>query len=146
MNAILAFSLRLLLILLSYTFLGWIIYTIFMDLKRGNSLKEEKVITPIILSLQTDDEEITKRFRQSEIVLGRDPSADFSLQNETISLRHCKLNYLQKQWWVEDLKSTNGTFINQALITTGTILTDGDVLTLGKVSITIRINQNIILE
>ncbi|MDY6846032.1 MAG: FHA domain-containing protein [Chloroflexota bacterium] len=146
MNAILAFLLRLLLILLAYTFLGWIIYTIFMDLKRGNSLEKEKIITPIVLSLQTEDEEITKRFRQSEIFLGRDPSADFPLQNETISLRHCKLMYRQNQWWVEDLKSTNGTFINQALITTGTILTDGDILTLGKVSITIRINQNIILE
>ncbi|KUK46105.1 MAG: hypothetical protein XD73_1022 [Anaerolinea thermophila] len=146
MNAILVFSLRLLLILLSYTFLGWIIYTIFMDLKRERSLQEEKTTSPIVLSVKIEDEEITKRFRQPEIILGRDPSADFSLNNETISLRHCKVFFRQKQWWVEDLKSTNGTYLNQGQVTTNTILTDGDKLTLGKVDITIRINQNIILE
>jgi pSer/pThr/pTyr-binding forkhead associated (FHA) protein len=54
--------------------------------------------------------------------------------------------FRQKQWWVEDLESTNGTYLNQVQVTTSTILTDGDKLTLGKVDITIRINQNIILE
>lgn len=146
MNAILLFSLRFLLVLFSYTFLGWIVYTIFADLRKGASGRAKKTIPPITFKVQIDDEEIVKRFRQEEIILGRDPSADFPIKDETISLRHCKISYHQKQWWVEDLDSTNGTFLNNDPIETETILTNGDQLRLGKVELSININQNTILE
>ena len=146
MNAILVFSLRLLLVLLSYTFLGWMVYTVFADLKKDSSQKSEKAFPPIILKAQIEDDIVKKSFRKMEIILGRDPSVDFPLKNETISLRHCKISYLNKQWWVEDLKSTNGTYLNNDPVTTETILTNGDQLRTGKVEISININQNTILE
>ena len=146
MNAVFVFSLRLVLIILSYTFLGWIVYTVFADLRRGTSDKQEKVFPPITLSAQINDDSQEKRFRKQEIILGRDPSSDFPLDNETISLRHCKISYHNKQWWAEDLDSTNGTYLNDILITTGTTLTNDDQLRLGKVEISININQNTGLE
>jgi len=146
MNAILMFSLRILLVLFSYTFLGWIVYTVFSDLRRGAIGKREKTIPPIMLKGQIGEENVLKRFRQEEIILGRDPSVDFPLKNETVSLRHCKIRYHQKQWWVEDLESTNGTFLNNDPISTEIILTNGDQLRLGKVELTVNINQNTLLE
>jgi len=146
MNAIIVFILRLLLILLSYAFLGWILYSILGDLKKGSLRKSADSIPPITLKAVIGDEKLTKRFRQSEIIIGRDPSVDFSIGNETISLRHCKIRYHQKQWWVEDLKSTNGTYLNNDPVTIETILANADQLRLGKIDITIYINQNVELE
>lgn len=146
MNAILVFVLRLVLVLFSYIFLAWIVYTIFTDLRSGISHKENKIVPLIILEAQIENENLTKRFRQKEIILGRDPSADFPLKNETISLRHCKISYHNKQWWVEDLESTNGTSLNNDPIKKETILTNDDKLLLGKVEILIRINHDTVSE
>jgi pSer/pThr/pTyr-binding forkhead associated (FHA) protein len=146
MSAILVFSLRLLLVLLSYTFLGWMIYTIFTDLKMDSSQKTKQAIPPIILEAQIEEEKSKRRFRQKEIFLGRDPSVDFPLNNETISLRHCKISHNNKQWWVKDLESTNGTYLNNEPVKTETIITNGDQLRLGKVEILITINPNTELE
>lgn len=146
MSAILVFSLRLLLVLLSYTFLGWMIYTVFTDLKMDSSQKSKQAIPPIILEAQIEEEKSKRRFRQKEIFLGRDPSVDFPLNNETISLRHCKISHNNKQWWVKDLESTNGTYLNNEPVKTETIITNGDQLRLGKVEILITINQNTELE
>ena len=146
MSAILVFSLRLLLVLLLYTFLGWMVYTIFNDLKMDSSQKTKQAIPPIILEAQIENEKSERRFRQIEIILGRDPSVDFPLNNETISLKHCKISYHNKQWWLEDLESTNGTYLNNEPVKTETIITSGDQLRLGKVEIIVSIDQNTELE
>lgn len=146
MSAILVFALRIILVLLSYTFMGWMIYTIFTDLKIDSSQKTKQTIPPIILETQIEDEKSKRRFQQLEIILGRDPSVDFPLNNETISLRHCKISHHNKQWWVEDLESTNGTYLNDEPVKTETIITNGDQLRLGKVEIIVSINQNTELE
>ena len=136
MNATIALILRLLLIFLSYLFVGWIGYTVFMDLKQNLHRNKNVSVTPITLSSE-DSEEI---FHMSEIMLGRDPACEFPLSDDAISLRHCKLNYHHKQWWAEDLNSTNGTYLNNSLIETPIVLASGDELKLGRIKITITIN------
>ena len=36
------------------------------------------------------------------------------------------LTYRQSQWWIEDLHSTNGTFLNQEAVLEPVVITDGD--------------------
>lgn len=146
MSAIILFFLRLLLLGLSYAFLSWIIYTIFADLKNEASDKKVKTIPLILLSLEIDNQKVSRHFRQFEIILGRDNTSDFQIEDETISLQHCKLFYRQGHWWVDDLESTNGTYLGSSLVTSATILTDGDVLGLGKADIKININSDTGLE
>ncbi len=146
MNAILVFLFRLVLVIFSYIFLAWIVYTVFADLKNNITIRKEKNIPPIILISQIEDEKLTKQFRQAEIILGRDPTADFPLKDETISLRHCKISYHNKHWWVEDLASTNGTSLNNDPIKRETILTNDDQLLLGKIEVLVRINQDTVME
>ena len=136
MNATIALILRLLLIFLSYLFVGWIGYTVFMDLKQNLHRTKSVSVTPITLSTE-DSEEI---FHMPEIILGRDPACEFPLSDDAISLRHCKINYHHKQWWAEDLNSTNGTYLNNSLIETPIVLASGDELKLGRTKITITIN------
>jgi pSer/pThr/pTyr-binding forkhead associated (FHA) protein len=49
---------------------------------------------------------------KKEIVIGRRPSCDISLDFENISGKHCTLRFLNGIWSVRDLGSTNGTTIN----------------------------------
>ena len=141
MNAILTFLLRLLLILLSYSFVGWMVYTIFKDfrnnLKRDNSVE----IPPIILTAEIEGETSVKYFTIPEFVIGRDPSVAYPLEHETISSRHCKIFYLNKQWWAEDLQSTNGSYLNEIMIETPIVLTAGDILRIGQINLSIQFNE-----
>jgi len=51
-----------------------------------------------------------------EIVIGRRPSCDISLDFENISGKHCTLQFLNGVWSVRDLGSTNGTTVNGSRI------------------------------
>lgn len=141
MNPILTFALRLILILLSYAFVGWVGYAIYADLRGGFRKRAEKGVPPITLETQLDQQPLVWRFKKPEIILGRDPACDFPLDDERISLRHCKLSFHHNQWWTEDLASTNGTYLNNVLIESAVILTDRDELRLGQINLSIKINQ-----
>lgn len=127
-------------ILLSYSFIGWIGYAIYTDLRGLIHEREKMVITPIVLEAQMDQNTIARRFVKPEIILGRDPACDFSLEDERISIRHCKLSFHHNQWWAEDLASTNGTYLNESLIESAVILADCDELRLGHIDLSIKIN------
>lgn len=44
--------------------------------------------------------------------LGADPENDLVLQDAYISRYHCRLRWDGIDWWVEDLSSQNGTYVN----------------------------------
>ncbi len=140
MNAILALVLRILLLVLVYLFVGWIGYTVFKDLRTLVRGRTDSVTTPILLQTVIEKEPIERQFIKTEVILGRDPDCDFTLSDETISLRHCQLSFHHDQWWVNDLNSTNGTFLNESPIESPVIITEGDDLRLGQISIHISFN------
>ncbi len=141
MIAILVLILRSLLLLFAYGFIGWVIYTLYVDLRQTIGQKDQISIPPIILIANIDNATFEHSYIQPEIIIGRDPTCDLILDQETISFRHCKLFHQNKQWWVVDLNSTNGTYLNNSLVESATVLTDDDALRLGSISIVISINK-----
>ncbi len=75
------------------------------------------------------------RFRPgSTIVLGRAKSVDVSLPEvSSLSRRHASLTYRIESVILEDLESTNGTFVNDARIEEPTLLKSGDRFQIGSV-------------
>src|SRR5437868_885022 len=69
--------------------------------------------------------------------LGRAPVADFVLDAALVSRVHCRLTAGHEALNVEDLSSTNGTFVNDQRIETGQ-LANGDRLRLGRVELTVE--------
>nr|WP_304503775.1 FHA domain-containing protein [Corynebacterium lemuris] len=51
-----------------------------------------------------------------EVVMGRSPDSDFQLGDDFASARHARLFRRGSDWFVEDLDSRNGTFVNGARI------------------------------
>jgi len=140
MNAIIVFILRLCSILISYFFVGWIGYSIFADLRQGRHALTKVQIPTLSLQMKTDQQTQEKKFSKPEVVVGRDPAADLPLSEETISQRHCKISFHHKHWWIEDLGSTNGTYLNGHIIKTPTVITNGDDLRLGQATLSIKID------
>lgn len=51
-----------------------------------------------------------------EVVMGRSPDSDFQLGDDFASAHHARLFRRGSDWFVEDLDSRNGTFVNGARI------------------------------
>jgi len=55
-----------------------------------------------------------------------------------VSRRHALINVGDHSARVEDLESTNGTFLNRAPLDSATVLQDGDVVRVGSLKLTFR--------
>lgn len=78
------------------------------------------------------DELIIKR---DVVTLGRKVDNDLRLEDSTVSNRHARLYRRADGLYVEDCDSTNGTFVNGQQVKSHK-LHDGDVIVIGKYSIT----------
>ena len=74
-------------------------------------------------------------FKQPSIVVGRDDTADVLIDNPSVSRRHAEIRLGDDGWVVEDLGSSNGTFLRGAKITGPQSIGLGDEIGLGKFSI-----------
>lgn len=66
-----------------------------------------------------------------QLTIGRKPDNDLVIDNPAVSGHHAKVARVQSVYFLEDLGSTNGTFINEKKIDKKQ-LRDGDRVTIGK--------------
>ena len=65
--------------------------------------------------------------------IGRGATNTLVVQDETISARHAAIEYRDGRWWLHDLDSTNGTYINRRRLAGTTELRPGDLRHFGRV-------------
>jgi len=124
-----------------YAFLGWAVYTLWRDMKRQSDLIEARKIPAINVQVEMEDQIGSHSYSVSELVIGRDQTCDLVLDANTVSAEHARLSYHHQNWWLEDLGSRNGTYLNLERVTTAAILVSGDELQIGQVLIKISIND-----
>jgi pSer/pThr/pTyr-binding forkhead associated (FHA) protein len=56
------------------------------------------------------------------------------VDESTVSGRHATLVYRDGRWWIEDLGSTNGTWVNDRKVVRSQPLVPGDLVQVGRVS------------
>jgi len=139
MSGIVVLILRILLAVLLYGFLGWSLVTIWRDLRTQSQLLSKPIIPELIIN--KTGEENSQSFAIPEVTIGRSPNSEYPIVNDTVSARHARLSYHHNQWWVEDLNSTNGTYLNDERLSFPTVIVSGDELRCGKVSLLIRIEE-----
>lgn len=69
---------------------------------------------------------------KSEMFLGRDLSNDIVINDPEISRRHARLFVQGSGYIIEDLGSTNGTFVNGQRLMGPNVLRPGDMITFGE--------------
>jgi hypothetical protein len=70
---------------------------------------------------------------QAAVTLGRGPDCQVVINHPNVSSHHARLIWDGRQVVVQDLGSTNGTFVNDYRITEPVLFRSGDVLSLGRV-------------
>ena len=141
MSGIIILVLRIITIISLYAFLGLAIYMIWKNIEVSSRSIKKTMVPQIKLSTVDLDTNQVQEFTDPEIIIGRDPQCDFSIPRETVSAHHARLSYHHKNWWIEDMISTNGTYLNEDQVTTATVLVDGDTIQCGDVSFTINITD-----
>jgi len=140
---IIVLILRILLVLVLYSFLGWTIYTLWKDLRlKSMAVQIQKVPALTLIEHSGVSENKESSYSIPEITFGRDPGNTIYLDDETVSNRHAVLNYRNGHWWIEDQYSTNGTFLNDEKIVTPTILISGDDIHIGNQFYEVRISES----
>lgn len=90
----------------------------------------------VIMQDGADHREVT--LTQPRTTLGRRPGNDVVLEQAAVSGQHAVLTLQDGQLQIEDLGSTNGTYVNGAAVQRQ-LLADGDLLELGKFKIRVEI-------
>jgi hypothetical protein len=72
------------------------------------------------------------------VLIGRGSDAGIRLDDDYVSTRHARIAASGDQWFVEDLGSTNGTFVGTVRITQPTMITMGTQVRVGKTILELR--------
>jgi hypothetical protein len=74
----------------------------------------------------------------SEMTLGRSPGCTVPVEDGYVSSLHTRVFGRDGSWMVEDLGSTNGTYLNKRKVTGPSVLRVGDRIQLGNVELEVR--------
>ena len=81
------------------------------------------------------------RLAEGDNVIGRDPQSDIWLDADGVSRRHAiiRVDSRNRHVRLEDLQSTNGTFVGRSAVDREVSLSDGDLIQVGTVDLTVRL-------
>jgi adenylate cyclase len=96
-------------------------------------------MTELKLRLQEGNAENTVTVHQDVFTIGRLPECDLYLPFGGVSRYHARVLKTASGWTIQDLGSKNGTQLNDRLVITPQILTHGDIIWLGDVSMMVLI-------
>lgn len=92
----------------------------------------------VLQSSRPDEASFTFRLTAGAVkTVGRAPRADFIVDAALVSRLHCRLTASAENLEVEDLASTNGTYVNDKRIERAR-LTSGDRLRVGRIELTVE--------
>jgi hypothetical protein len=96
-------------------------------------------VTMVSLAIIRGSDEGTERPLDRELTIGRDPGADLTLDDAGVSRRHARLTLADGEGPViEDLGSSNGTFVNGERVGGERRLADGDEIRIGETAIEVH--------
>jgi len=138
MIATVVLALRFALAIALYAFLGWAFFTLLQELKQqGNKLSTQKK-PGITIFFRSQNRDNLRHFLQTEVMIGRDTNCDLSVLDEALSAHHARVTHHHGQWWLEDLNSRNGTFLNREKLNTPAVVITGDQFKCGNTLFDIR--------
>jgi pSer/pThr/pTyr-binding forkhead associated (FHA) protein len=80
----------------------------------------------------------TVSLEQAPLLIGRGNDAAIRLDDDYVSTRHARIASSGDQWYVEDLGSTNGTYVGSSRISQATAIQLGTQVRIGKTILELR--------
>ena len=91
-----------------------------------------------LLVVEGDNPGARAELADAPLLIGRGSDAAIRLDDDYVSTRHARIAASGDQWFVEDLGSTNGTYIGTVRITQPTTITLGTQVRIGKTILELR--------
>lgn len=118
-----------------YMFIFLIIRMIYLDI---NSLSKHENFNGVYLKLLNRLDDLPYKLNDSysieeEISLGRHNDNDIVLKDPYISKHHFRIVKDENEYFIEDLNSSNGTYVNGERIIDVKKLTYGDIIKVGNI-------------
>lgn len=142
MSAVVFLVLRIALTACLYIFLITVFVTLWKSVRQQGLLLAARKVPAMNLTAQVPGQPASLfRFKQAEITIGRDLECDVALDDALVSAHHARLSYHHGQWWVDDLNSTNGTYLNAEKLLSSTVVISGDEIRCGDSVIFLQIEE-----
>jgi two-component system, cell cycle response regulator len=87
---------------------------------------------PILTVLAGPQMGLSRVIDRQELVLGRGEGSDLLLNDQGLSRKHCRLLRIGDEVFIEDLESSNGTFVDGEVVRGQRVLEDGARIHLGR--------------
>lgn len=140
-------TLKWLFLALLYLFIARAVRVIYLDLvgpkvprQRTPGSKPRRRGTPRSVAVAEPEQPLKTFPLSEELVIGREEGqCGVVLKKDTyVSQVHARLYAKDGTWFVEDLGSTNGTYLNRVKVTAPSPITVGDEVRVGKTRIEVR--------
>jgi len=111
------------------------LYSTTTELSRETFVEEITVKQPACLEIiGFGGENKVIELGEEEVIIGRTPECGICLSIENVSRRHARVIFRNEEYFVEDLGSTNGTYVN-GIKTVKCVLRNSDQINIGGVKI-----------
>ncbi len=137
MPALFLNSLKLIFIALVYLFIWQVARAIGSHLGGGPALRRPRRAAEIVM-VRSESQAGTRFMLKGVTVLGRSPEADVHLDDPYASDFHLRLSLRDDEVTLQDLGSTNGTYVNGRRVTAPVPLNRGDAVQVGKTIMEVR--------
>ncbi len=139
MDGILSRILTYIFVIIIYLFIYAIIRMIFLDIRAMNRKKSGGLAEAYLklINLRRDlDFNIDESYElEDDEIIGRGNKCTLRLADKYLSIRHCRIYKSDGSFFIEDLGSTNGTFLNGDELTNEAVeLIDGDKISIGRLN------------
>ena len=125
---------RLLFLLLLYVFLARVVRALLRDLRAAAREPVERAGRLVVLESPADEPAVGRSFGLDVITtLGRDVNNAIVIEDPFASAEHAVLTYRGRSWYLEDLDSTNGSYVNGQPVEGIAVLGFGDEIQVGQV-------------
>lgn len=142
---ILLFVLRLAggaLLLLFAGLIGWYLAQDLRSVRLRDEAGELLAGALVVVDSQIEHLAAGLRFDLSRATLiGRGSRCTVVLDEPYVSVEHATLSRRDKRWWLEDLGSRNGTLLNDIDVREPTVVTNGDVITIGSTRMSVDLGR-----
>ena len=125
---------RILFLILLYLFLARVVRALVRDLRAAAREPVDRPGRLVVVESPGGEPAVGRSFGLDVITpLGRDVNNAIVVEDPFASAEHAVLTYRGRGWYVEDLESTNGTYVNGQRIDGVAPLSYGDELQVGQV-------------
>ena len=140
-------TLKFLFLALLYLFIARAVRVIYLDLvgprvpkpqQRSARPAGRKRGQPKSVSVSEPEKPVRTFSLNGELTFGRSDSCTVQLNDTYVSTLHARLFAKDNTWFVEDLGSTNGTYLNRVKVTSPSPIAVGDEVRVGKTIVEIR--------